>query len=272
MVHERSQMREAADPELVELRIRSTETVQRGGTKRIALTVFCPSRGCSTPLSECHSCSKCHGFQLAPDGRSGRLTCHVLEEVRPSGPRLAAPVESAARPQTESALNTKGAQGAMHTRVSEIMDCRTLCIEATFPVDELMPLMVARNVARVAVVDAAGGPLGILTKTDLLLRKHLDLTYRHASSIRQVARPRPIPLAAPAHEAPTVRTVRDVMTGGAFALAEAAPVARAAALMAHEGVESIVVISQHGHVVGLLSALDIARWVAESHGFAVRPG
>jgi CBS domain-containing protein len=160
-------------------------------------------------------------------------------------------------------------EDAMHTRVSEIMDSRTLCIEATFPADELMPLMIARNVARIAVVDSSGGALGIITRTDLLLRRHLDLTYRHTSSVRQVAGTRPVSSVGPKVEAPAVRTVRDVMSGGAFALSEAAPVARAAALMAYEGVECIVVISQHGRVVGLLSSLDIVRWVARSHGFSV---
>lgn len=250
-------MGDAGAPELVELPIRSTETFQKTGADRIALSVFCPSRGCSTPLEECHTCSKCQGWQLDPDARGGRLTCHVLDDVRPPTPRLLEPGAA------------ENSRDAMRTKVSEIMDTRTLCIEGTFPVDELMPLLSARNVSRVPVVDSMGGPLGILTRTDLLLRKHLDLTYRHTSSVRQVAGTRQVPSVAPKGEAPAVRTVRDVMNSGAFALSESAPVARAAALMAYEGVESVLIISQHGRVVGLLSSLDIVSWVARSHGFSV---
>lgn len=257
-------MAEAAQPELIELRIRSTEVVERGGADRMELSVFCPSRGSSTPLSECDTCSRCHGFVLEPDARSGRLTCHVVEEMRPPVPRLAEP----------ASVDAPRARDAMKTRVSEIMDCRTLCIEASFPVDELMPLLVARNVSRVPVVDATGGPLGIITRTDLFLRKHLDLTYRHTSSVRQVVGTRQVHSVRPSSiypsvDARAVRTVRDVMSGGAFALVESAPVARAAALMAYENVESIVIISQQGRVVGLLSALDVVRWVAKSHGFSL---
>lgn len=255
-------MTDAVEPELVQLRIRSTEVVAPEGTDRIELSVFCLSRGCSTLLDECDTCSKCHGFQLSPDARSGRLTCHILEEMRTFAPRLAQTKSPESHPSSD----------AMQTRVSEIMDCRTLCIEANFPVDELMPLMLARNVSRVPVIDAAGGPLGIITRTDLLLRKHLDLTYRHTSGIRQVVGTRQIHLAGPNTDAGAVRTVRDVMSGGAFALIETAPVARAAALMAYEGIESLLIISQRGQVVGLLSTVDIVRWVAKSHGFSVAGG
>ena len=265
-------MAEAAQPELIDLRIRSTEVVEHGGTHRIELSVFCPSRGSSTPLKECAACSKCHGFVLEPDARSGRLTCHVAPEMHTPVPRLAEPDSAGAQ----------RARDAMRTRVSEIMDCRTLCIEASFPVDELMPLMVARNVSRVPVVDATGGPLGIVTRTDLFLRKHLDLTYRHTSGVRQVVGTRQVHSVRPSSvgptsisrrvDAPVVRNVRDVMSGGAFALVESAPVARAAALMAYDNVESIVIISQQGRTVGLLSALDLARWIAKSHGFSVDGG
>jgi CBS domain-containing protein len=259
-------MGDAARPKLSELLIRSTETWEKSRGDRIALSVFCPARGSSTPLETCHTCSGCHGFRLDPDARGGRLTCHVVQEGRRKV------TAEAPDPIAPEALTRERSRDGMLTKVAEIMDTRTLCIEGTFPVDELMPLLAARNVSRVPVVDSRGGPLGILTRTDLLLRKHLDLTYRHASSVRQVIGTRHVKSDPPESDVPRVRTVSDVMTSGAFVLSEAAPVARAAALMAYEGVESILIISQQGRVVGLLSALDIANWVARSHGFALAPG
>ncbi len=250
-------MGESVESKGAQLAIRSAETVSPSGHPRISLSVFCPERGASTPLQECHSCNKCHGWQLDPDARGGRLTCHVLDDVKSSLPRIA---------ETDSTF-----ANGMQTKVAEVMDHRVLCVEATLPIDDLIPLMLSRNVSRVPVVDSSGAPLGLISKTDLLLRKHLDLSYRHRSSIRQVPGTRQITSHSPEPASPPVRTVRDVVNGGAFALSEAAPLARAAALMAYEGVESLVVISQHGAVVGVVSALDIAHWVARCHGFALVP-
>jgi predicted transcriptional regulator len=56
-----------------------------------------------------------------------------------------------------------------------------------------------------------------------------------------------------------------------FSLTESASIARAAALMSFEGVHRVVIIDVSGVVVGVLSSLDILRWVAQSSGY-VLPG
>lgn len=252
-------MGDFVEPQGAQLKIRATETAAPAGRDRIALSVFCPERGCSTPLAQCHSCSKCHGWQLDPDARGGRLTCRVVENIGSSLPRMA----------DDGAPSGRQVVNGMQTKVAEVMDGRTLCVEATLPIDELIPLMISRNVSRVPVVDPTGAPLGLVSKTDLLLRKHLDLSYRHRSGIRPVPGTWSSQSSPPEPACPSVRTVRDVVNGGALAVSEATPLARAAALMAYEGVDTLLVISQHGVVVGLLSALDVAQWVALSHGFAL---
>ena len=48
-----------------------------------------------------------------------------------------------------------------------------------------------------------------------------------------------------------------------------AAVALAAALMAYEGVHRIVVVDRGGYVVGLVSSLDVARWLGTRAGHPV---
>jgi CheY-like chemotaxis protein len=59
------------------------------------------------------------------------------------------------------------------------------------------------------------------------------------------------------------------MTPFAFSLPSHAPIAQAAALMAYEGVNRIVVVSADGLIVGLLTARDVMRWVATQAGYVI---
>lgn len=62
-------------------------------------------------------------------------------------------------------------------------------------------------------------------------------------------------------------TVADVMMPMAFTLPETATLSRAAALMAVEGVHRMPVVSSEGRVVGIISSLDVARWLAANDGY-----
>ena len=54
-----------------------------------------------------------------------------------------------------------------------------------------------------------------------------------------------------------------------FTLEENDPVSRAAAVMAVEGVHHLPIIADHGRVVGLISTLDVSRWLARQAGYDV---
>lgn len=60
--------------------------------------------------------------------------------------------------------------------------------------------------------------------------------------------------------------VSDAMTRVALAVAEDAPLGRAAALLAAHDVERLAVVSADGIVVGVLSALDVVAWGAAPMG------
>jgi CBS domain-containing protein len=60
---------------------------------------------------------------------------------------------------------------------------------------------------------------------------------------------------------------RDLMTPLVLSVRQGTPIARAAALMAAEGVHRLPVVNENNRIVGLVSSIDVLRWV----GRAVSP-
>ncbi|MEO8699502.1 MAG: CBS domain-containing protein [Kofleriaceae bacterium] len=110
--------------------------------------------------------------------------------------------------------------------------------------DEQAPLTIARElllerrIPAIAVICKSGTLRGLITRTDILrtLAKQADAT------------------------------VADAMSGFVFVLPADATVEAAAALMAYEEVGQIVVVDVGGALVGIVSALDVARHVAMRAG------
>jgi CBS domain-containing protein len=91
----------------------------------------------------------------------------------------------------------------------------------------------ARGQGSAPVVDGEGRPVGVVGEAELL-------------RAREGAK------------------VADAMIRVALAVAETAPLSRAAALMASHRVDRVAVVSGDGIVVGVLSALDVIGWLASS--------
>jgi len=65
-------------------------------------------------------------------------------------------------------------------------------------------------------------------------------------------------------------SARDVMTPVVHAVLDRSSIAAAAALMWRERVHHVVVVDERGGVCGMVSTLDVARWVAAQGRFAPR--
>jgi CBS domain-containing protein len=124
------------------------------------------------------------------------------------------------------------------TPLSAVMSRDLVCVSPDLPVEELVALLVDRGFSGVPVVDPQGKPIGVVSKSDLLGGKGGEL-------------------------------VRDIMMPIAFTLPESASLSHAAALMAYESIHRIPVVAMDGEVIGLVSSLDIVRWVAEQDGYVV---
>ncbi len=82
-------------------------------------------------------------------------------------------------------------------------------------------------------------------------------------------RPRGTITRAEADEAPIDEgaTAGDAMSGLLFWLREHAPVAQAAALMAYERIDAVVIVDDDGRLVGMVTAIDVARVCARDSGY-----
>src|SRR5450432_748248 len=114
-----------------------------------------------------------------------------------------------------------------------------LAVSMTTPLDDVARLLLQNRVPAIAVID--GEHLcGVVTRTDVL--RSLDENSA---------------------------TAGDAMSLYVFALPERASIEKAAALMAYEGVGQICVTGEGGVLLGMVSALDVARHYAVEAGYLV---
>jgi CBS domain-containing protein len=129
------------------------------------------------------------------------------------------------------------------TPVSEIMARDVVSVPPHLGVEELAELLLSKGISGVPVVDELGKPIGVVSKTDLLP-------------------PRGTPTRSNA-------TVADIMMRCAFFVVESESIAKAAGLMAYEGVHRVPVVGAKGTVTGMVSPLDVMRWLARKHGYPI---
>lgn len=123
--------------------------------------------------------------------------------------------------------------------ISEVMSRDVRCVTGDVSVESVGALLRDCHFGAAPVVDKAGFPIGMVAKTDLLRERWADDDV-----------------------------VADIMMPVAFTLTEDEPLSRAAAVMATERVHHLPVVARDGRVVGILSTLDFARWIAGQSGYA----
>jgi CBS-domain-containing membrane protein len=132
------------------------------------------------------------------------------------------------------------------TKVASIMTKGVICVTPAWTLRELMALLVDGDIGGVPVVDDHWRATGIVSKSDVV-RYVLEFATIEGA------------------------TVADCMLPLAMTVTPATPVVRVAALMAWEGIHRLPVCGPAGDVVGIVSTLDIARWVAKVAGCASDP-
>jgi CBS domain-containing protein len=134
---------------------------------------------------------------------------------------------------------------AENVPVVEIMTQDVVCARRDLAVSVLVPLFLRNHIGCIPVVDERGRPIGMITKLDLVER--LDTS-----------------------DSDPARTAEDIMMPLAMTLNECATVAHAAAMMATEEVHHVPVVSPAGIVMGIVSTLDVVRWLARNDGLVAR--
>jgi CBS domain-containing protein len=126
----------------------------------------------------------------------------------------------------------------------QIMSREVICAREDLDVATLMDLMVRRRIGCIPVVDERGRPIGMVTKTDVVEQQ----------------------LAVILHGAPPAITAADLMMPLAITLDEHATVAHAAAMMAVEDFHHVAIVSDGGALIGVISTMDIVRWLTANDG------
>ena len=132
---------------------------------------------------------------------------------------------------------------ASRVLVGRIMTREVVCARRDLRLGVLIPLLVRNRIGCIPIVDDEGHPIGMVTKQDLV--EQLD---------------------AMEEGIPPARTAEDLMMPLAMTLDERATVAHAAAMMALEDVHHILVVAPTGVLLGIVSTLDIVRWLAHNDG------
>ncbi len=134
------------------------------------------------------------------------------------------------------------------TSVAEVMTRHVLCVAPDVEIESLSALLTERGISGVPVVNERGLPVGMVSKTDIVRHRYENGETEAGGSV----------------------TVGELMVPIAFTLLEGASLAHAAALMAWEGVHRIPICSDAGDVIGIVSALDVVRWLSRVEGYPVR--
>jgi CBS domain-containing membrane protein len=137
------------------------------------------------------------------------------------------------------------AEAAVRVRLGDVLGIETTCVRADLSAKAVAELLVSQGLRAVPVVDEARRLIGIVSKTDVL-RKNASRTRRP-------------------------HRVADIMTPLVHGLPEDAPVAYAISLMAFEGLHEVPIVDGKGQVIGMVTATEALRWVAQALGYVV-PG
>lgn len=152
-------------------------------------------------------------------------------------------------------------------RVDEAMDRHALVLPADASADVAAQLLIARGTGGAPVIDEERRLVGFVTTGDLLrLRDELATRggsddHGHGAALTRDGRTVRLGRGFHVVAALDATTVDSAMTPFVYALPRDASLARAIALMSFEGVRRLPIIDRDRRVVGVVSALDVLRWL-----------
>lgn len=216
--------------------------VGQAGSEEVRRTVWCTIRSQTVPLSLCQGCPRRDRIVIDPSGRHSELVC--------------------AMPPAEPAGNGGDAL-RLRAPISELMAKQVICVRAELSMRAVLMVLVEHGINGAPVVDAAGRPVGMISVTDLLREQYDQIEDEEDELLPHWAREaieRHRTGARPS--SPHALTAEDIMTPSVFSLREDARAGDAAVEMARRSVHRLLVVSREGALVGMVTALDVMRWLA----------
>jgi CBS domain-containing protein len=140
------------------------------------------------------------------------------------------------------------------------MSANPVSLRADASVPEAVALMTDRGFTAAPVIDEVGHPVGVLSRTDILIHEREQV--RHA--VPAVEREEEGCLRRRRHEGFSIEivdstSVRDIMTPTVFTVSLDTPATTVVRRMCELKVHQLFVVDEDNALVGVISALDIVR-------------
>ena len=147
-------------------------------------------------------------------------------------------LDPAARPATHLTLAA--------TVAADLMSPHLTSLRADASLAEALVLLIDKGNHAVPVIDEAGHPVGVISKSDLLVHARESPAFLAPGTAAPVAR-----------NEPGVVRVHDLMTPAVFAVAVDAPVRHVLEQLVAMKVHQIFVVDRGGALIGSIHALDV---------------
>ena len=143
-------------------------------------------------------------------------------------------------------------------RVRDAMTAAVVTVSPTMTLREAVEQLVGRGFRALPVVDAGGRLVGMVTNRDLVDRGGLEARVELIGAMAPEARAAILDRLDPA------RAVADVMTASPVSVPASETLARATHLMVERRLKRLPVVEDGGHLVGIVSRMDILRAAGET--------
>ena len=204
-----------------------TRATRGGGAPEETRFVECPFRDSAPSLEKCIGCEHWRGYSRELAGQGFVVSC-------------ARPDAHGPWPMPPHASNRSR---AMRTPASALMDDPT-CVRPDASLPEVAAALLERGSSGLPVVDTGGRAVGLIASSNLVatLASGVDLAGPAAS--------------------PKATTARELMTASVPRVSMESSIAEVASIMSDRRLDSLPVVSRSGEVVGVVSTLALARWLA----------
>ena len=154
---------------------------------------------------------------------------------------------------------------------ADLMTPSPVSIRYSATVPEAAAFLAVRGISAAPVIDEAGRPVGVVSRTDILQHQGQGAVYLVGSPEYYERLERPVFYEDGARDEATARAaVRDVMTPVVFCVGPQTPAAKVVEKMLALEVRRLFVVDDGGVLTGVISAVDVLRrlrrWGSQKDG------
>jgi CBS domain-containing protein len=155
---------------------------------------------------------------------------------------------------------------SMKRVAKDIMNPNVVTVTDTMDLREAAKIFVEGRISGAPVVDELGNLLGVISQSDLM---EYELATERELTVEAPFYRRPYdeslhPSQGFQIEELPADTIKDVMTPYLITVEEDTPIRELAARMAKCGIHRLIVVDEDQQICGIVTSLDVLRWVAET--------